>query len=218
MTSAWVMVVPVKRLDVAKSRLSADVGGHRQALALAMALDTIDVAASCRGVRVVVVTDDDAVAAALRPAGVQVHADEPKAGINAAIVHGARSAAVRSDESIAALAADLPALRAGELGLALHRASSHPQSFVPDAAGTGTTLYAASDMAWFAPRFGSGSAAMHTATAVQLRTDGLSSLRQDVDTIEDLRTAARLGLHERTAQVVARLAGSLDLSAVRPAS
>lgn len=217
----WVVVVPVKRLDVAKSRLAADLGRHRRPLALAMALDTVAVAASCRAVRVVVVTDDEVVAAAVQSADlqadVQVVADEPRAGINAALVHGARRAQAGPDERVAALAADLPSLRAAELLVALRRAAATAQqSFVTDAAGTGTTLYAASSAESFQPRFGPGSAIVHAGMALALPTDGLESLLRDVDTVEDLRAAARLGLNRRTAQVV-RLA-RLDFSAVRPAS
>lgn len=227
MERSWVVVVPVKRLDVAKSRLAPRLGRHRRALALAMALDTIGVAASCPGVRVVVVTDDETVAAALTPdelasggeIKVQLVADEPRAGINAALAHGALSAGLRPTEGVAALAADLPSLRAAELGLALGRASAagSEQSFVPDAAGTGTTLYAAASLDSFQPRFGPGSAAAYAAVAVALSTHGLDSLQRDVDTIDDLHAAVDLGLHERTAHVVARLPG-LELSAVQPAS
>lgn len=213
---SWVVIVPVKRLELAKSRLSGQLGGQRRALALAMALDTITVAFSCPGVRVVVVTDEDMVAAPLR-AGIQVVTDEPRAGINAALVHGAEGARVRRGEGLAALAADLPALRTAELRLALSLAAAHPQAFVPDAAGTGTTLYTSWAMDGFAPTFGPGSAAAHAAHAQKLDASGLRGLRRDVDTIEDLRSAVDLGLNERTAQVVAQL-GGVSLPAIRPAS
>lgn len=216
MERSWV-IVPVKRLAQAKSRLSTQLGGHRRDLALAMALDTIAVASSCHGVRVVVVTDDETIAAALR-ADVRVVADEPQAGINAALVHGAQATRARRGEGFAALAADLPALRTAELGLALTLAAGHPQAFVPDAAGTGTTLYTSQTLDGFAPAFGAASASAHAARAVRLDGDGLLGLRRDVDTVNDLREAAALGLNERTEHLVGRLGGVLLLPAIRPAS
>lgn len=220
MQRSWLVVVPVKRLEVAKSRLNAHLGTVRRDLALAMALDTVSVAASCTGVRVVVVTDDDLVADAVRAERVDVVTDEPRAGINAALVHGARTA--RTTDGVVAMSADLPSLQAAELSLALARAGSHARSFVVDATGTGTTLYAAASGPLFEPRFGTNSAAAHARTAVALDTDGLSGLRRDVDTLEDLRAAVELGLRPRTAKVVTSqvvaLLGAADLPVIRPAS
>ena len=56
----------------------------------------------------------------------------------------------------AGLAADLPALRPGELDRALRAAAHWPEAFVADAAGTGTTLYTARPGTPFRPRFGPG--------------------------------------------------------------
>lgn len=236
MQPSWVVVVPVKRLEVAKSRLDARLGAVRRELALAMVLDTVMVAASCPEVRVVVVTDDDVVTEAVRatrpsdhdPAArtaratpVQVVADEPRAGINAALVHGAMAANISSREGVAAMSGDLPSLRASELSRAVHRAGSHSRSFVPDFDATGTTLYAATSIARFEPRFGVASAAAHARTAVALESDDLPGLRRDVDTLEDLRAAMQLGLGPRTAKVVTTAMlglGHGELLAIRPAS
>lgn len=222
MQRSWVVVVPVKRLEVAKSRLDVHLGTVRRDLALAMVLDTATVAAACRGVRVVVVTDDVVVSEAMRAAHVQVVADEPRAGINAALVHGARAAGDLDGTGVAALSGDLPSLRSAELSLALARASCHPRSFVVDATGTGTTMYAASSRRLFEPRFGADSAAAHARAATALDTDGLDGLRRDVDTLDDLRAAVELGLRPRTAHVVTSqvvaLLGAGDLPAIRPAS
>ena len=59
-TSEWVVVVPVKRLDRAKTRLSTRPAPERRALALAFALDTVRAAITCPGVVGVVVVTDDA--------------------------------------------------------------------------------------------------------------------------------------------------------------
>ncbi len=209
MERSWVVVVPVKRLHDAKSRLAEHLGARRRDLALAMALDTITAAASCRHVRVVVVTDDVAVARALRGSDIPVVTGEPHGGINAALRHGAQAASVGAGEGVAALAADLPALRPAELSLALNRATGELSSFVPDTAGTGTTLYAATASDRFDPSFGLGSAVAHAVSATALDVTGLASLRSDVDTVQDLRVAVALGLRPRSARVVAELLGTV---------
>jgi 2-phospho-L-lactate/phosphoenolpyruvate guanylyltransferase len=195
-------VVPVKRLGLAKSRLYA-VGRPRpehEELALSLALDTVAAALRAAGVaRVVVVTDDPAAAAAVTALGAVVVPDEPDAGLNPALAHGAlAAAALAPGDGVALLSADLPALRPAELGAAL-RAATAERAFVPDADGSGTTLLATAPGVPVRPRYGRGSAAAHRATgAVELAGDW-PSLRHDVDTAADLRTAADLGLGPATA-------------------
>jgi 2-phospho-L-lactate/phosphoenolpyruvate guanylyltransferase len=211
----WSLVVPVKVLALAKSRLTGLAGPRRAELALAMAADTVAAAVSCAAVgAVVVVTDDDGAAAELSAVGAVVVPDEPGAGLNAALEFGAAWSATRWPEwGRAGLAADLPALAPAELGRALAAASGLPSAFVPDADGTGTTLYTAGPDTAFWPRFGPGSRAAHRAGgAVELDLPSLDGLRRDVDTPADLRDAAGIGLGPRTAAVAGALAapGSLE--------
>jgi 2-phospho-L-lactate/phosphoenolpyruvate guanylyltransferase len=204
----WSLVVPVKVLARAKSRLAVLAGPHRPALALAMAADTVAAALACADVaRLIAVTDDPQAAQALAGLGALVISDEPRQGLNPALRHGAAIAAARWPGSgIAALAADLPALRPAELGLGLRAAGRWEHAFVPDAAGSGTTLYAARPGAEFRPRFGPRSAEQHRAAgAAELSLPGLASLRRDVDQPRDLRAASALGVGPRTAAVAARL-------------
>jgi 2-phospho-L-lactate guanylyltransferase len=209
----WVVVVPVKRLDRAKSRLAGAAGRWRAALALAMAHDTVDAALRSGVLEVVVVSDDEDARAELADAGAVVIADRPSNGINAAVVYGASDARTRlGDVGVAALSADLPALRSAELSLALRRAGDHDRAFLVDHAGSGTVLYAASAGAAFRPAFGSASAQAHAQSASRLDPEGLASLRLDVDTIDDLRAAARLGLGGRTKAIAAHLLGGDELS------
>jgi len=92
---------------------------------------------------VLVVTDDPLVAADVTAAGAQVIPDLPAAGLNEALTHGATVAAAEfPGNGIAALSADLPALRPAELTAVL-AACTAPRSFVIDQPGTGTTLLAA---------------------------------------------------------------------------
>jgi len=205
----WSLVVPVKVLARAKSRLAVLAGPHRPALALAMAADTVAAALACPEVaRVLAVTDDLQAAQVLVGLGALVTSDEPGQGLNPALRHGAAIAAARwPGAGIAALAADLPALRPAELGVGLRAAARWEHAFVPDASGSGTTLYAARPGAEFRPRFGPGSAQQHRATgAAELSLPGLASLRRDVDQPRDLRAAAALGVGPRTAAVAQLLA------------
>ena len=206
----WSLVIPVKVLARAKSRLTGLAGPRRPELALAIAADTVAAAVGCGEVAsVIVVSDDPAASAELAGLGALVVPDEPDDGLNAALVHGAAVAAARHPGgATAALAADLPALRPAELGRALRAAADWPEAFVPDAAGSGTTLYTAGPGHRFEPKFGPQSRARHrSAGAAELTLAGIPGLRRDVDTPDDLNSAAGLGLGPRTAAIAAQLLG-----------
>jgi len=204
----WSVLMPVKVLEVAKSRLAELTGPRRAEFALALACDAVTAAIGSSPVaRVIVITDDQAAAAALAALGALVVPDEPRAGLNAALRHGAGFAAARwPADGTAALSADLPALRPEQIGRALRAAAAWPTAFVADAAGDGTTLYTAAPGAAFRPAFGLASRARHAAGgAVELGLDGIPGLRRDVDTPSDLRGAAALGLGPHSAPLAAEL-------------
>ena len=165
-TLRWCLVLPVKRLAAAKSRLGAPYDLLRRDLALAFARDTVVAALGGRLVStVLVVTDDVEVSRALRAVGAVVVADEPRAGLNAAFLHGAsRAVELVPGAGIGALAGDLPALRTADLTAALEFGGRHRRSFVADSEGTGTTLLLARSADDLAPSFGPGSAARHAAS------------------------------------------------------
>lgn len=205
----WSIVIPVKVLARAKSRIAGISATRRAALALAMAADTVAAAVACPAVRaVLVVTDDPQVRAVVVPLGAEIVADRPGTGLNSALRRGAAEAAARwPGNGRAALAGDLPALDPDGLATALTAASGRAHSFVADAAGSGTTLYAVAPGAEFRPSFGPGSADRHRLEgAVELAIAAGSGLRQDVDTMADLWRAARLGLGPRSAVIAAGLA------------
>jgi 2-phospho-L-lactate/phosphoenolpyruvate guanylyltransferase len=207
----WSVLMPVKVLAQAKSRLAELTGPRRAEFALALACDTVTaVLGSIKpgpAARVIVITDDQIASVALAALGALIIPDEPRAGLNAALRHGAGYAAARWPRSgTAALSADLPALRPAELGRALRAAAAWPTAFVADAAGDGTTLYAAGPGTAFRPAFGLASRARHAAGgAAELTLDGIPGLRRDVDTPDDLRGAAGLGLGPHSAPLAAEL-------------
>jgi 2-phospho-L-lactate guanylyltransferase len=199
------VVVPAKRLALAKTRLRPLTDGARVAhtdVVLALLADTVVAALDCPRVqRVLVVTDDPAAAETVRALGAATVADEPDEGLNPALAHGARSLGA---EAVAALSSDLPALRPEELAAALEAAGAAPRCFVADAEGTGTTLLTAV-RAPLDPRFGTGSAAAHRASGAVLLDGDWPGLATDVDTEAALRAALSLGVGPATAAVAARL-------------
>jgi 2-phospho-L-lactate guanylyltransferase len=207
----WSVVVPAKRLDVAKTRLRPvtaalpDPAASHARLVLALLADTVTAARACLVVdTVLVVTDDPAAERLVRRLGAATVADEPDEGLNPALAHGAE----RLDGPVAALSSDLPALRPDELAAALTAAGEagpgSGRAFVADAAGDGTTLLAAAGVP-LAPRFGPGSAAAHAATGARPLDGDWPGLRRDVDTPDDLRAAVRLGVGPHTAAHLTRL-------------
>lgn len=204
--ASWGAVVPVKHLDVAKSRLAAYGDASRRALALAFAADVVAAALECPAVaQVLVVTDDADAAGALAALGAVVVPDDPDAGLNPALEHGADLLRAADPAlGVVTLSADLPALRPADLAQVLAAVPAGGRAFVADSAGTGTTLLAASSPAALAPAFGAASRRRHLDSgAVELA--GTDALRRDVDTPEDLAAALALGVGRRTAAAAARV-------------
>jgi len=195
---SWSVVVPAKRLALAKTRLrplTALLGDGHDALVLALLADTVSAALGSELVaEVIVVTDDPAAAGLVRDLGARTVADVPDAGLNAALSHGASTA---RQPAVAALSSDLPALRPEELTAALEAASAVPRAFVADAPGTGTTLLTAVGVP-LRPAFGPGSAEAHRTGGATPLSGRWPGLVRDVDTETDFRAALALGAGPRT--------------------
>lgn len=205
---SWSVVIPVKVLARAKSRMAELPREQRGELALAMAADTVAAAVACRlAGPVIVVSDDPVVRSELTTLGALVIDDRPAGGLNQALIAGAEYATARwPDLGRAALTADLPALSASDLDAALAVAAFVTQGFVADAVGSGTTFYTARPGAAFSPRFGPRSRERHRlAGATELDPPGIDGLRTDVDTLDDLRLAAAIGLGRRSAAKIVEL-------------
>lgn len=199
-----VAVVPVKHLDLAKSRLALPPA-QRHALALAFVVDTVS--AVCRSplvAGVLVVTSDPVVARALRPLGVRLAPDHG-GGLGCAVADGIRAAqGGRRDVGVAVVPADLPCLRPGDVSGVLADALTNGAGFVPDRSGRGTTVVVHPPGCSISNRYGPDSAAAHRALGLR-RLEAGARARQDVDTLEDLRAAGTLGLGPRTAAAVEAL-------------
>lgn len=202
----WTVLLPLKALPGAKSRLMTDLdpgdpaSEAHVALVRAIRQDTLNAAHLTPSVGRVLVIADRAEADGHDPNAHVIIQSEP--GLNSALREGAAHAAARwPEDGIAALVGDLPALRPEELREALAAAGEHPRAFVPDATGSGTTLLTAIPHTELLPEFGAGSAARHARTATPLA--GGPSLRQDVDTAADLTAAAEIGLGPATLTALA---------------
>ena len=197
------LIIAVKRLDAAKSRLAELFGGDaRERVVLAMLVDTITAAGSVPAVEsITVVTPDPVVAAAATGLGAAVLADPTPAGhhdpLNNAILAACGTASAITP-NIVVLQGDLPAIQSGELSDALVAAQRHPRSFVADRHGTGTAALFAFGVPP-QPRFGADSARRHRESGAIELTGGWPGLRCDIDTPADLAAARLLGVGAATA-------------------
>jgi len=199
MSHPFALLMPVKTLTLAKSRLNVSQPGQRKPLMRAFALDAIAAASRAKGVaQVYVVTDepgfevDDAVRLP----------DEGDGDLNRALHHA--SARVRLLDplmAVAAMCADLPSLHPDDLDAGL-AAGLTPRWFVADASGSGTTLLAAAPGVDLDPHFGVGSARRHEESGARPVRAEVRTLRMDVDTGADLAAARRMGIGEHTMRVL----------------
>jgi 2-phospho-L-lactate guanylyltransferase len=190
------VLVPVKELDLAKSRLDVPHAARR-ALALAFVLDTVSTARRCDAVGDLVVGTRDAdVAARVVELGARVVVPPAPGELNGDI--GWALGRLAPGRPTAVLVSDLPAMSVADLADALARAhrSGTPHR-VADLDGRGTTLLTAPDHR-MEPRFGSGSAERHRAAGMEPLGDDLVGLRCDVDDLPALRRATRLGVGPHT--------------------
>jgi 2-phospho-L-lactate guanylyltransferase len=203
----FAVLVPVKRTALAKSRLGSLGPLARQGLASAFAMDTVTAVLACHVVaRVLVVTDDHLLARSLHDLGADVIPDGTT-DLNGTLVQAAEEMQRRDPAlRLAAVCADLPALRAEELAEAFGATDSTVMSFVSDEERMGTTAVIAPSLATFHPAFGHGSRRQHLEKGA-FEVDGIDvpGLRRDVDDPTDLREALRLGVGSRTSLVAATL-------------
>jgi 2-phospho-L-lactate/phosphoenolpyruvate guanylyltransferase len=189
---SWTVLLAIKSLPRAKSRLRVGVTDDisHASLVEAMRADTIAaVQGAARVTHVVTIADHP---------GEDWTLVQSAPGLNAALSEAGAFARLQwPDTGLVALVADLPALGPDELDAALESAGQYAQAFVSDEAATGTTMLTAAPGVELEPRFGAGSAARHGERAV--RIDGGAGLRHDVDTWADLQVCAALGLGPRTA-------------------
>jgi len=207
----WHVVVPVKPWNAAKKRLDLPEQGRR-AIVRAMAADTLAATARCDLVgdlTVVAGADSLTRSPELAVAGRVLVQPDDIADLDTALSWALTQLPTNTPWT-ALMVADLPALTPEALSRALSSATDgqdNPCMMVTDRHGSGTTLLTATTPASLTPRFGVDSAKRHRDLGVVPLSlgDAVSSLRCDVDTIDDLAVARTLGLGPRTRDVDASL-------------
>jgi 2-phospho-L-lactate/phosphoenolpyruvate guanylyltransferase len=203
--SSFAALVPLKRPEMAKSRLASLPTPLRRRLAWTMALDTLHSLASV--LPVIVISNQAYLAERLHRQGIRarVIAEPVDAGINPALRHGEDMARAAGFSGTLACVGDLPALRPQSIRRVVAAAAKVPRAFVADVSGEGTTILISHGVE-LDPRFQGESAAAHRASgAFQLGPAELGGTlldaRRDVDDEADLSEAFQLGLGPATSQL-----------------
>jgi 2-phospho-L-lactate guanylyltransferase len=196
----WQVLIPIKRLARAKSRLALPVD-QREALTLAMLRDVANAVRASPHVRTVhVVTEDTRVARTVHTEHLLAWSVAGEPGLNNELRRAAaclRQSGTR--DGIAVFLGDLPCLTTSAVSDLLESAPKDRQSFLPDASGFGTTVLLAPPRIPLAPFFGEGSADKHFRVGAALDcTAERRAARQDVDTLEALEKAIRFGVGAHT--------------------
>lgn len=193
-----VVVLPVKRFDLAKRRLG-DGGlrpSDRVALATGMLTDVLETLKLTSNVDdVVVVTREPNAEVLARTYGAQVIPDDEHGGHSEAARLGIAWATGEGAFHALVLAGDAPAVRAEEIDELLRELSDGPEVvIVPDRHGTGTNALLLTPADVIAPSFGEGSRERHERLAheagASVRVAEIGSLMLDVDTPDDLDALA----------------------------
>ncbi|WP_123023855.1 2-phospho-L-lactate guanylyltransferase [Mycolicibacterium stellerae] len=200
------LVIAVKRLAAAKTRLAPVFSAAtREAVVLAMMVDTIRAALAVPALRsVTVVTPDQVAADTALELGAQALTDPTPDGHHNPLNNAIAAAEVvvrETTPNVVALQGDLPALQPQELADAIAAARSYPRSFVGDRHGTGTSALFAFDVP-LEPQFGADSARRHQHSGAIELTGAWPGLRCDIDTPDDLMVARRLGVGAATVQAI----------------
>ncbi len=199
----FAIVIPVKRLVQAKSRLSGFLGADaRAALVLAMFEDVMQAATSAPGVAdVIVVSDDRHIRVRARRCHAHVVGDTDMDGINGAVVQGATAALARGCDAIAIAPADVPQIASEHFARARRVLESAPVVLQRARRDGGTNLLALSPPDFLQPAFGQASFARHRALARARGVEPVElddALGLDIDTPEDCHEFLRLGTTTRT--------------------
>jgi 2-phospho-L-lactate/phosphoenolpyruvate guanylyltransferase len=201
-------ILPVKRFDQAKQRLSDALGAAtRRTLAAAMFADVlaqIQRADSLDGL--VVVSGEPRVQDLAREAGATVIDDPAEKGQSQAALAGLARAAAMGFERALLVPGDCPLLDPGELDQLVRDGREQDVVIVPDRHGTGTNALLLDSASRFVPKFGPGSLARHVEQAQEKRLEhtvtAVPSLGLDLDTADDLEqlVTALADVHGRAAR------------------
>ncbi|MEN9938969.1 MAG: hypothetical protein RLZZ387_5548 [Chloroflexota bacterium] len=189
------VLIPVKPLHAAKSRLAPAIGpAERRALALAMLGDVLAAAiASPLTAAVTVVSSDPAVLHLAQAAAADALPDYA-ADLNGALAQAARELTLRGARALLVLPGDLPLLTPADVELLAASLTCAPSAALAPSRDGGTNALLVSPPEALPFLFGRGSLARHLAAAVALgvaaRIVRSPGLELDVDQPADLLALA----------------------------
>jgi len=190
-------ILPVKRFDAAKQRLTTGIDDQRRAaLVAAMLEDTLEAIGGARSLeRTIVVSGDPHAQELAAAAGAEVLPDPADEGHVIAVEAGIARAEADGASCVALLPGDCPLLDPRELDRLLTGIPPSYVAIVPDRHGTGTNALVLSPPAAIRPAFGEGSRERHVAAAreagVPFAVEELPSLALDLDTPADVIALTR---------------------------
>ena len=183
-------LLPVKRLDRAKGRLSGWMDpGERAALALALFEDALDLCSSTPWLHWWVVSDDEDVRKAAATRGFETVEDEGT-GLNDALRVAIADIVGHGAESVTVIPSDVPLAYQEDIRDLVDTGATSDIVVVPsdDDGGTNGLFLSPPDL--LDPRFGSASLKAHVDAAAERRLRcsilALPRLALDIDTIEDV--------------------------------
>ena len=208
----WALV-PVKRLDRAKSRLSDILDpGERKALARAMLCDVLGTLSRVDGLSgILVVTGDAEVASIAASFGATVISDPIEDGINGAVRHGMHWLDAEHESGAVVVPGDVPFVTVAELNSVLTALRSSPVVIAPALRDGGTNVLAVAPPLLLRPAFGPDSFARHVAAARALGIEPTTLLLEgaghDIDVAADLAFYDGESPAKRTRACIGRFAG-----------
>lgn len=166
MNRPWA-IVPIKRFDRAKTRLSVLLdGAQRAALANAMVGDVLDVLVSVEALGgIAAVTNDPEAERLARSRGASIVPDLAEAGTNEAVRQGLAWLSLRGVAGAIVVPGDVPFICSSEVQTVAERMKESGVALVPAQRDGGTNLLAFTLSTMLRPAFGPESFARHLAAA-----------------------------------------------------
>lgn len=190
-----VAVIPIKQLENAKRRLAgALTAEERKSLFSCMVQDVLAAASAAEAVdRIMVVTNDEAVAGLARPCGAEIMPEPAPPGLTEAVTGAGKALASEGVDTMLFLPGDVPLVTPDEIGVVLEGFGLKPSPeflIVPAADLGGSNCVACSPPDCMVFGFGEDSFRRHLALARAQGIDAgvakLPGIGLDVDTPGDL--------------------------------
>lgn len=192
MTETWALI-PIKRLDTAKTRLSPALTRHqRQDLTLAMARDVLSCLVDCEQLAGIAIVSADEKAKQLCHAFEALWIEEPPgADLNTAITAAAGELMERSVQHLICLPADIPLIRPHDIqALLSHHHTAPAVTLAPATNSSGTNALVCSPPAVIPFCYGPDSFYRHQRNAsrvgIKPQQITLPNIGLDLDTVQDI--------------------------------